>query len=333
MTSPDPGVRTYLTGAPALGQVHVDLHPHIAAPDLIDPARVPQHVASFTLEDYAVLAGYPTGRPAHEVRNYSRVGLGDWTFSDQPPMPWEINIGATVRWLPYEASVIPGTMWTPTTGSGLNWAYSPEYEPSLYDSFDFQVIGGDEVSMPALVFQGDAWAELDDAGWSANAFTFVLVAVLMPNPEGDSFGILESSALNGPPPVDLNNADPLPYAPSDWGLRYSRGQIYFWAGANMLRHTVTLPQAKPVIMAVALDSTEGKFTAASAGALTTANFDVDNLNVFDLDLFLGRTGETFDSATTAQMAVLDLVYFDRALSFHELADVTHQLNAVYGVMR
>lgn len=330
---PDPGVRTYLTGAPARAGVRADMRPHFRGAPAVDLSQIPVHAASFVLDDYTVVHGWPTGRPDNEVRNFTRVGLGDWTFSDRPPQPFEINIGAAVRWLPTDSSFVPGTMWTPTTGGGLNWVFDPEYAPTLYDDYSFQVIGGDEVSLPAMVFSGDAWARLDDPGWSSSAFTFVLAAVMMPNLDGDTYGVLESSTLNGPAPVDPNNADPLPYAPNDWGLRYTRGQIYFWAGANMLRHRVSFPQARVVIMGIALDSSEGKFIAASSGALTTDSFDSGGLNVFDLDLFLGRTGEAFDAANSAQMAVFDLSFFDHALSFTELADVVHSLNAVYGVMR
>jgi len=52
---------------------------------------------------------------------------------------------------------------------------------------------------------------------------------------------------------------------------------------------------------------------------------------FDVDLVLGRIGSAEGESTNAVMDVLEVSYFDRALSFGELEELVAELDAAYGV--
>lgn len=327
MTSPPQ--RTFVQGAPAAMQVRADLHHNSDAAPVIDVPVLTQHSSAFELEDYAIVYGYPAGRPPLQARAVTACGIGNWDYSGHNLAPLDVNLQAAARWLPTDSTFNPAAQWSPTIGEGPNFIFDPTTAPYLDDGYSYASAGGEQ-NQPALIFSGDAWAELDDAGWSAQAFSFVMVAVMYPNTEGDSFGILESSTLNNPP-ILSDPTLPMPDYPNDWGLRYRSGSVYFWAGASMLRHPIAFPQARAVLIGIALDGAEGKFIVKDANGLTTELFDAGGLNVFDLQLFLGRTGTAFDTGATAQMALLDLAYFDRSLTFEQLSEVTHLLNAVYGI--
>lgn len=328
---PDPTVegagaeKTYIAGTRAEATVEADIYPvAMPPPDLLESPTIDVEAAGFVLEDYMVLEGQPSGRPELEIRMFVRCGLGDYTFTDIPPAPVTVDTGATVRWLPSSDAFSP-EIWTPSHGAGINLV--PGVAPFLDPDYSFSVRGGDEVSLPAVVFDGDAWLQLDNSGWSAQAFTFAIAAVMHQNPEGPTFGIFESQ-LDPPDPVDVDDA---PTKPTDWGLRYRQGVVELFAGASVVTHPVSLPQNRVMMLAVSMDPTTGRLFVLDRNK-STRSFSTDGMSLFDIQLFFGRTGGLFDAGNTAYMDVLEIDYFDHALDFDELSGVASLMDEMYGIV-
>lgn len=321
-------VKTYLQGSPAQVSIDADMQPTVR-PAPVDQVTVPvmtEHPAAFLMEDYMVLEGVPTGRPELEARHFTRVGMGEWTWTDVPPRPWEINTGAALRWLPTDTTFAPGA-WQPSVGGGMSLVADPQSAPYLDDGYSFEVRGGDEVALPAVVFSGDAWMQLNDVGWSAHAFTVAIAAVFHPNDEGPLFGILQSYT---PATADPNSPSGTPSGATDWGLRYRSGIVELYAGTTVLSHTVSLPIGRPVVLVVAMEPTVGRLLVADR-TKSTRSFATSSYSLFDVQLLLGRTASGA-SSETAQMDVLEMDFFDHALSFEEMAGLLHDLNSLYGVV-
>jgi hypothetical protein len=162
----------------------------------------------------------------------------------------------------------------------------------------------------------------------------MLTAVLHQNPEGPSFGLFESYT----PPADPEGIafpsatdEDAPERATDWGVRYRQGTMEMWAGSTVVTHPVSLPHARAVVVAVSMDPAVGKLVVVDRNK-STRSFSTDGFSLFDVQLFLGRTGGSFDAGQTAYMDVLEFNYWDHALSFDELADVVHTMDSLYGVV-
>lgn len=344
MTSPEGSgdVKTYITGARAVATVDAEVRVvHTVPPpaDTVDLPTLTVQSSGFATEDYWVLGGQPTGAPICAVRMRSRVGLGAWEWSDTPPAPADIDTGATVRWLPTDASFAPdGTTWDPAVGSQLQLTAVDDAglltadPPYLDDGYSFSVRGGDEVQLPAVIIEGNAFMRLKAGDWTAQSFTFVLAAVMHANPEGPVFGVLESMTAFDP---NLPGVDDDPDAGSsgqitDWGLRYRQGSLELHAGGRVLSHQVTLPQARVMVVAISLDPQVGRLMVCDRSK-STRSFSTDGFSLYNIDLLLGATNSG-RQGETAYMDVLELDYYDHAMDFDEFAEVLHQLDACYGVI-
>lgn len=329
MTDPAP-LRTYLSGAPAEVSVDADMRLRSvqAPPDEVTIGEFGVHTESFDIEDYLVIAGVPAGQAMCEVRMRSRSVMGEYIFTDVPPAPADIDIKATCRWLPTAASFSPdGQSWSPTFGGGLTLATDGP-APYLDDTYSFEVRGGDEVSLPAVIFDGDASIALSAQGWSAPAFTFILVAVMHPNPEGAVYGLFASrlpEQISSDDSTDITGSRPV-----EWSLRNRQGTIELDAGGTMLAHQTFVEQGRPTMVAITLDGSGGKLFVADRSK-SSRSFSTANFALYEIDLLLGATGSGAANET-AYMDVLDFSYFDRALSFDELADVLHQMDSCYGIV-
>lgn len=325
MTDPpiQPGApKTYVSGVPAIAYLDVDMHVGRFLPPADDVEIPPMNInlSGFDSEDYMVVGGQPCGRPRCQVRLRSRVGIGSWNYSEAPPAPADVDNKATMRWLPNDQTFAPdGTYWTPTVGAGL--ALVATNGPYLDDNYSFEVRGGDEVSLPAVIFSRDAGMRLSSAGWAAPAFTFILVAVTHPNPEGPVYGLIESSTTDDP-----GN----PNAPTDWGLRYNQGRVNLFAGNHLTSHVMSAMLGRPVFFAISVDTASGRLLVCDRNK-TSSEFSTQGFSLYDIDVLLGQTG-TGNPGETAYMDVLDFSYFDRALSFADLNEQLHLMDSIYGIV-
>jgi hypothetical protein len=114
-------------------------------------------------------------------------------------------------------------------------------------------------------------------------------------------------------------------------VRYRQGTVEMWAGSTVVTHPVSLPQARVMVVGLAMDPKEGRLVVVDRNK-STRSFSTDGMSLFDVQLFLGRTGGDFDGGQTAYMDVLEVNYWDRSLSFDELADVVHTMDSLYGVV-
>lgn len=319
--------KTYLTTTPAVAAMVHDVRLAANPPPASNPMKV--NYAGFTAEDFVVIDGIPNGRPICEVRMFSRVGLGAYTYSDIPPIPSEVDTGAVLRWLP-SPGTFTGDTWTPEVGTELNLVAQPTSEPTLDTGYSFQVRGGDEVSLPAVIFEDNAWMQIDNPDWSTNAFTVAIAAVMHVNPEGPTFGVIESFSTPVDDPSDDDPAN-LASTQTDWGIRYRQGIVEFWAGGVVVTHQVTQAQARPIVIVVSMSSAGGKLVVMDR-TTSTRSLATDGIALFDTALYVGRTGGDFAPGQTAYMDVLEFDYWDRALDFEEMAELTHLLDSCYGVM-
>lgn len=323
MSTPPEGsgsVKTYVVGTPAAGYVSADLRldNRIGPPDDVVSVSLDTQLAGFEMEDYMIVEGEPCGLPNCMVRMNVACNVGAPIATDVPPAPADVATGATLRWLPTDGTFSPdGTFWEPTFGSGLNLlSISP---PFLDDLYSYQVRGGFEVEMPAVIFAGDSFMELSSAGWAAPAFTFILVAVMHANPEGPRYGIFESSTTD--PDITL----------VDWGLRYNQGNLELFAGSQLVAAQLNTTPGRPTFFAVSVDAATGRLLVADTTKISK-DFSTAGFSLFDFDMLLGATSAGAANET-AYMDVLDFSYFDRALGFDELADQLHFMDSIYGIVK
>lgn len=336
MTDPGPDptgsgdIKTYVSGTMARTSVDASVNFTTFAPPEIVTINPPAwNVVSAVLdvEDYFLLNGLPVAIPKTAVRLRSRCGVGEYIYTDAPPAPFDVDVSATMRWIPTDSTFTPDGTWAPTFGDGM--VLTSEIGPYLDDSYSFEVRGGDEVSLPAVIISGDSGMTLSDSGWSANAFTFLMVAVMHPNPEGPRFTIFESfdDAVND---NALTDPDGSTSAPVNWGVSCAQGVLSLHAGGTIVDHQISFIQARPVLIAVALDSGVGKLFVCDR-TKSTRSFSTDGFALFNIELLLGQSSAG-SANESAYMDVLDFCYWDRALSFAELSEVLSTLDAVYGIV-
>lgn len=334
-------VKTYISGTVARATVAADVRlTHTVPPpdDTVEHPSLAVRTAGFDTEDYYVIGGQPTGQPLCAVRMRSRAGIGVWEWSDVPPAPADVDTGATCRWLPTDATFAPdGTYWLPVQGSALQLTASSDAglltsdPPYLDDNYSFSVRGGDEVSLPAVIIDGNAFMRLAAENWTTQAFTFVLVAVMHQNPEGPIFGVLESLTPFNPDLTIVPDPDEGAQGQvTDWGLRYRQGSLELYAGSTVLSHQVTLPQARAMVIGISMDAQTGRLLVCDRSK-STRSFSTDGYSLYNIDMLVGATNSG-DEGETAYMDVLELNYYDHALDFEDFSEVLHQLDAVYGVV-
>lgn len=318
------GLKKYLTGAGALARVRGDVTIMPVAPGNPNPLLVMRY-AGFDTDDFVVHEGVPNGRPACEVRLTTRVGCGAFTVSDLPPAPADVHTGASARWLAGQKFASDGSSWLPAVGGGHALIAGQAAAPYLDEDYSFQVRGGAEVSMPAVVFSEGSWMMLDSTRFSAQAFTIAMVAVMHLNPLAPMYGIFESYTNRDAAGAEL--ASEL----SDWGVRYRQGTVEIWSGGVLDIHSVLRAQARPVVIVAAVESAGGRLVVLDRNK-SSLSFSTEKTRIYDSTLYLGRTGEQAGPGQSAWMDVLEVDYFDHALTFEEISELTHALDSCYGVV-
>jgi hypothetical protein len=319
------GVKKYLTGAAALARVRGEVLLAPKPPPAANPLLVMRY-AGFTSEDFVVHSGIPNGRPACEVRLTSKVGCGVYTSSEVPPTPAEVNTGATARWLAGQKFAPDGSSWLPAVGGGHALIAGPAAAPYLDSEYSFQVRGGEEVSLPAVVFSEGNWMKLDSTAFSAGAYTVAVVAVLHLNPVAPMYGIFETYTQREL--LDTELATPL----LDWGVRYRQGTIELWSGGVSDLHSVMRAQARPVVIVASFGDAAGGRLVVLDRNKSSISFSTEQMQLYDSTFYLGRTGDQAGPGESAWMDVLEFDYFDHALTFDEINELTHQLDSCYGVV-
>lgn len=151
--------------------------------------QLEQLYATFAPQAITALGGMLERPPQALVTSRSTFQLtaGTQTSDLDDPVDTPMPLGA--RWRPLEASIVPrldlGTgvsLWTPVSGSANAWRIVTGTEPYVDETYTVKSRQG-AVDRPAMLFPGDAWAELEeelaDSGGVPN-FTFAMVAVLHP---------------------------------------------------------------------------------------------------------------------------------------------------------
>lgn len=334
MTTPAEGSGTektylYATTATASTQAEVQMK---ADPADAGGTRIAEHWVAFDTETYVVHEGIPNGRPTSEARMKSRVGIGTYVYSDVPPAPADVDTGAVCRWLP-TASTVTATGWRASPGY-LALTSDTQTAPYLDSDYSFEVRGGDEVELSAVVIDGDSWYELTPNTWSASSFTIAVTAVLHANPEGAMYGVISSYTAPAPQtdPALGGSTDPDAEATTlvDWEIRYRQGVVELFAGGVLVRHVVERPHGRAVVIAISMSPDGGQLLICDR-TVTTAAISTDGLNLYGGQMFIGRTGAGYSTDESAWMDVLEVDFFDRALSFAELAELAHDLDSIYGV--
>lgn len=284
--------------------------------------------SAFDMETPLLEDGVATDTPANGALARSTAGVGVFEYSERLTDPAALVTGATARWLALPNTYLPGVSWVPYEGSAAyQWLTSPQNAPVLDNDYVYSR-DREEIYRQAMIFDSSAWMTLSTDAYSPNS-TLIAVAVLGAG-AGREYSILESDA---PEPIaDPNdpNAPPLPPGYFGFGMRYSHGTVNLWSGGTILSHEAGDTFARPVILAMSLDPAQGKLTVADRNR-STRTFSTQGFGLDQVTLFLGRSGEGADKTTNAVMELLEVSYFDRALSFSELEAVITELDAAYGV--
>lgn len=319
----------YITLAPAEASVGAGVLAK-AAPVASDPdsPAVALRYAAFDMETPLVEDGVLTDTPANGALARSVAGVGLFEYSERLTDPLALATGATARWVPLEATYVPGVSWVPYEGSAAyQWLTSPEHAPVLDADYVYER-DRDEVYRQAMIFNTSSWMTLSTDAFAPSS-TLVVVAVLNAG-FGRHYGVLETKPPAAVADPDDPNAPPLAPDHFGFGLRYSHGTVQVWSGSPVISHEAAATFARPVVLAMSLDSASGRLLVADRNR-SSRTFSTKGFGLDDVLLYLGREGGGFDKTTNAAMDLLEVLYFDRLLNFDELESLVTDLDAAYGV--
>lgn len=296
-----------------------------------------EHKAAYTRTTPSlVLAGLAVREPA-------MAGVSSSSGQLTAPEPAEglrdatvVQLGADWRWLPRDADYHDdgaGSMvWDPISGT-KQWAGVTGQLPYLDPAFPLPTAHG-EITAGAMVFDGGAWLQLPLVALSQ--FTVALVVRPLHSHTSSFYDMLASpsSATDRVKAVDLT----LRYRGAATHLwsghrRYLDDELRMWSRGSTYKETI---KRRPVILVWSQTSSHVRYHRLDALGHRSVERKLKDAPIshYDLNFYLGRSGNAYDPDGCAHMQVFDLaIWRDAALSNVKLAGVARKLNSIYGVHR
>jgi len=270
--------------------------------------------APAVVQPYYVVRGFARAHTPMGIVATPTVDTGALTPGGGWPDPATVDLGADLRWLPTAL----GTTWDTTVGSA-----SLALSAATLDLSRGYMRGSDWASGGAVLLDDDGTG-LQLVGADFTGITVALVAVVdVPNAP---YATLVSTAAS-----DGWSHPETPYL----DLRYQQdGKVVLESLARLSAFQSTTGTARPgqpVIVLLSLDATDGWVISALCDRNAMVRFD--RLGGTDHptagDLWIGYNPAEPDSQ--ADMQILDLAVWNRALAYDEVAGVLHTLDGIYGV--
>jgi hypothetical protein len=315
LAPPDPTFRASFGVAKVYVQAALAMNPLVATP--LTPTLMALH-GSPTVEPYYVRNGLPVAHSDLGVDARITATLGTFAVGSAWPAPISIDLGADYRWLPDDAHYTAGT-WSSSVGTHSLGPTGAENADILTDR---GYIRGDVlINAPVMKLGPDESFRSDGLDW--NALTVMIVAV-MNTPDENYYGVLgsgnaDNAAHSGTPYVDLR------YTSSGQLITVSRTEL-----ASFQTVTGIVRAGQPIIMGLSLDGAAKTVTTVLCDR--NPAYQVDHLtgtHPGTATLYIGNIPG--DEAVGANMDLLDVLVWNRALNGDELDTAVHLLDKIYGV--
>jgi hypothetical protein len=309
----------------------------------VDPnlVIVPYNMASYVLDDYRILNGWPVEVPPYDVRQKALVSASGDTLSNRQS-PASVTTDADVRWVASELSYDTATFaWRPEDGPypSFVWRSSVEYAPVFVDDYTYRV-GKELITVNGLNFSADdkqhLWSEFSGGFGSAAGFTMIFVLSLQ-----SRFG-LDSTTVDYAGLLGAGHATP-PGSPGTFAEVVTGGQTnlqmrgrYLWVNSNQMAFqrlfpiNLSLTRSQPSYLAIVHNP---PYTKAFMG-FGTSTMQVAQVQTGPepesnhLDLVIGRA--TGDLLHCADMTVFDLGLYVNPLSDADVLSEIATLSQAYG---
>ena len=311
---------------------------------------IPTLLAAFAPQQLTALGGMLERAPGTVVSARSTFTLGNVGEAADLEDPVGTPVPLAARWRGLEATITPrpdlGTgvsLWEPVSGSENAWRLVTGSEPYVDEAYAV-MSRADRIGRPAMLFPGDAWAELteplpDNATWPQ--FTVAMVAVLHPSagtPDAaldDGTNLLSATAIFS---TVLDTAQPADTYPLSLILDGAQVTAKFGVSRNNFL-SVSIPGdylgQRPVILVFSTGarsatsaSTEPPVGRLSLLADTLTTVSGSHLRLAtESRLYLGR-----DPAPehVTRMEILDIAVGERLTPAQEVALIA-ALDGAYGV--
>lgn len=281
-----------------------------------------QTSAGFTMEPYVAVQGIPELDDGVGAFLASKAGCSasPTLFSgDTNTSTLTLDLGAdAIRWVPRSQDIVTGTRWYPTSGtSGPNIGFGGTVKPKLDAAYNYQ---GQyrRLPKPAIDFSEGGYGYLHVNNMPAA--TICLVAVLHPG-DLDYYGLLEANvATTGEPFV----------------LRYHHGQMRVYQDEKLVvQYESETSVQEPTIVMVSLDTTTdtGRFVCVDRSR-ATRTFNIASMTQVGFTGALGALGQGTAGNPFryfADMNLLEVDLWPRALNTEQMLEVASKLAMVYGV--
>lgn len=288
----------------------------------------PLHSASFEMDEYRIMAGWPVPVPAYDIRTDTMMTADGTVLADRDS-PVSLVTGATFRWVA-DANYwdITTLRWAPIQGGAPPWTAMPGSDPTLVDDYEYRI--GDErfTEMTCLNFDSDTadYLENDLNLAMGGSQGYSLIMVLSPNSVYGNNEDVPANGLFGPKDDD--------FSPPGWFSLKIRGN-FLWLDTDDSKDlkgvTIGVGQraTAPIFLAVVVGRPQAVLYAASGpSSLLTKRIPTgDATRALRADFWLGRTPLT---PATADMALFDLGIYGDMLSATQVANEFALLSQAYG---
>ena len=308
-----------------------------------DPSEVlvPYNAASYILDDYRIMNGWPVEVPPYDFRQSSLIAI-DGTVISNRQSPASVQTKADVRWVATELSYDDVTfVWRPEDGPypGYTWRSSVDYAPTYIDDYTYRV-GKELITANALNFAGEnkqhIWSDFTSGFGSTAGFTMIFVMSLQSRfgLDGATLDYAGLFSAGHPTPGDADDIFDEEVDGAQTNLQM-RGR-YLWVNSSLMAFqrlfpiNLALTRAQPSYLAVTVNQ---PYTKVMMG-FGTSSMQVAQVQTAPdaepnhLDWVIGRA--TGDLLHCADMTLFDLSLYASPLSDADTLAEIATLSQAYG---
>lgn len=293
-----------------------------------------QKYAALSTESIVVLEGIPHSAET-TLTPPSGMTVGTFTVSDSGSEidPALVDTDADYRWLPQDF-VANELEWRPHNlpAGSMHWNLGTYFAGDPRKDLTYTYSGSTGlITRPAMVFNGGGFLQLD--GYTApdgtnSDFSIAVVAVLHGG-EGPSYSLFQT---------DRSSYAPNPDSTQALKLKYSHGLYSLEAGGPRASYERKGVASGASIIVLSLNPNglvKRGYLMIQDTRRFSAAFNLRKIETFSPALFFGAEmshNDDFTRSVAANMDVLEIDMWDRALSPYEMRRYINQMAPLYGVV-
>jgi hypothetical protein len=301
---------------------NLHLHPEPrkhAMPPFIQP------YAGLSVDSYAVVNGYPADDPGYGISSASFASADQVTVGAGSPGVLAVAVGSTARWIP-SGTYMDANTWWPVGGSAstypriLRTGLGAAVDPVLDPAYSY-LQGKDRVTYPAMDFNGAGYGQIQPAASPAASSPGTFMWVIVPHPGTSNYWPLYDAPTN---------------AAARLVIRYAKGAYLLYVGNTLVTiYEAAHQHSEATIVIAAVDPASGIGRVMFYDRLRYSRsfFINTSLPSFSGEMGHGYNGGNPDNSRIGDFEVLELDYWDTALSFIQMERAVSQMAALYKVGR